>query len=264
MIEAEWLAGTDPMPMLEFIRGKVSDRKLRLFAVACCSHVEHLLQAEYVKACRKAIEVLGRHADGLASDQELASAWRDVPADALDAAHAIAHPGETNIYAVSFAAEAVDRVRSSNLAAATQAVAAAIAYDVLTRCGHPTVDRITDSWKPRQWLGRAQWDADETEIRNLSDYVRASAVEKTHQCHWLRCIVGNPFRHGRFMPAWCSTTIKHLAQVIYDDRAFDRLPILADALEEAGCTNPGILNHCRGPGPHVRGCWLIDLLLKKE
>jgi hypothetical protein len=55
-----------------------------------------------------------------------------------------------------------------------------------------------------------------------------------------------------------------LAQAIYDDRAFDRLPILADALEEAGCDTADILAHCRGPGPHVRGCWVVDLILGKQ
>jgi hypothetical protein len=53
-------------------------------------------------------------------------------------------------------------------------------------------------------------------------------------------------------------------EAIYTDRAFDRLPILADALEEAGCTDAAILEHCRGPGPHVRGCWVVDLLLDKS
>jgi hypothetical protein len=55
-----------------------------------------------------------------------------------------------------------------------------------------------------------------------------------------------------------------LAQAVYDERAYDRLPVLADALEDAGCHDADILTHCRGPGPHVRGCWLIDLLLGKE
>jgi hypothetical protein len=55
-----------------------------------------------------------------------------------------------------------------------------------------------------------------------------------------------------------------LAQVIYDERRFTDLPILADALEEAGCTNSDVLDHCRGPGPHVRGCWVVDLLLDKS
>jgi hypothetical protein len=55
-----------------------------------------------------------------------------------------------------------------------------------------------------------------------------------------------------------------LAQVIYDERRFADLPILADALEEAGCTNTDILDHCRLPGEHVRGCWVVDLILRKE
>jgi hypothetical protein len=55
-----------------------------------------------------------------------------------------------------------------------------------------------------------------------------------------------------------------LAQAIYEDRAFDRLPVLADALEDAGCTNSDLLGHLRGPGPHARGCWVLDLLLGKE
>jgi hypothetical protein len=64
--------------------------------------------------------------------------------------------------------------------------------------------------------------------------------------------------------AWNEGTVVKLTQGIYDDRAFDRLPVLADALEEAGCTNAEILAHCREPGPHVRGCWALDLLLEKE
>jgi hypothetical protein len=64
--------------------------------------------------------------------------------------------------------------------------------------------------------------------------------------------------------AWLSSSVVSLAQAIYDDRTFDRLPILADALEDAGCTNQDILNHCRQPGEHCRGCWVVDLLLGKE
>jgi hypothetical protein len=64
--------------------------------------------------------------------------------------------------------------------------------------------------------------------------------------------------------AWNDGTIPKLAQAIYEERAFDRLPILADALEEAGCDNADILAHCRQPGPHVRGCWVVDLLVGKE
>jgi hypothetical protein len=55
-----------------------------------------------------------------------------------------------------------------------------------------------------------------------------------------------------------------IAESIYDHRAFERMPELADALAAAGCSNPEILSHCRGPGPHVRGCWVVDLVLGKE
>ena len=59
-------------------------------------------------------------------------------------------------------------------------------------------------------------------------------------------------------------TVFALATGIYTERAFDRMPILADALEDAGCDNADILEHCRGDGPHVRGCWVVDLILEKE
>jgi hypothetical protein len=62
-------------------------------------------------------------------------------------------------------------------------------------------------------------------------------------------------------PAWITPAVRHLAQALYDDRAFDQLPILADALEEAGCQDQSILDHLRSPGPHVRGCWPLDLIL---
>jgi hypothetical protein len=87
------------------------------------------------------------------------------------------------------------------------------------------------------------------------------------EAEYLRDVVGNPFRRVGIDPAWLSWgggTVRDLARSIYHDRAFDRTPILADALEEAGCTDADILDHCRGPGPHVRGCWVVDLLLGKQ
>lgn len=63
---------------------------------------------------------------------------------------------------------------------------------------------------------------------------------------------------------WHDRTVPRLAQSIYDDRAFERMPILADAMEEAGCDDKAILRHCRQPGPHARGCWVLDLLLGEE
>ena len=84
---------------------------------------------------------------------------------------------------------------------------------------------------------------------------------------FLREIFGNPFRWTLIDPgwlAWNDGTVPKLAHAIYDERAFDRMPILADALEDAGCNDADILRHCREPGEHVRGCWVIDLLLGKE
>ena len=83
----------------------------------------------------------------------------------------------------------------------------------------------------------------------------------------VRDVFGNPFRPVAVDPAWVAWndgTVARLARAVYDERAFDRLPVLADALEEAGCTDPEILTHCRTPGTHVRGCWLLDLLLDKR
>jgi hypothetical protein len=77
-------------------------------------------------------------------------------------------------------------------------------------------------------------------------------------------IVGPPSRPSVVDGNWLTFTVTALATGIYADRAFDRLPILADALQDAGCDNADILDHCRGPGPHVRGCWCVDLLLSTE
>ena len=84
------------------------------------------------------------------------------------------------------------------------------------------------------------------------------------QCDLLRCIFGNPFRPVAFDPRWRSETAVALAAGIYDGRHFDRLPILADALEDAGCDAVELLNHLRGPGPHARGCWAVDAVLGRE
>ncbi len=82
----------------------------------------------------------------------------------------------------------------------------------------------------------------------------------------LHDVLGNPFRPvtvRRRWLAWDGGTVRNMAQGIYEERAFDRLPVLADALEEAGCHDPELLGHLRGPGPHARGCWAVDPLLGK-
>lgn len=79
----------------------------------------------------------------------------------------------------------------------------------------------------------------------------------------LRCVFGDTLSAATFDPSWRTEATVGLAAGIYDERAFERLPILADALEEAGCEDEAILSHCREPGVHVRGCWVVDLVLGK-
>jgi hypothetical protein len=92
----------------------------------------------------------------------------------------------------------------------------------------------------------------------------ADVVAPAEQCSVLRELFGNPFRPVSFVPTWRAPTVVALAQGMYDDRRFDDMPLLADALEEAGCTEEAILKHCREPGEHVRGCWVVDLILDKN
>ncbi|QDU18833.1 hypothetical protein ETAA1_07290 [Urbifossiella limnaea] len=95
------------------------------------------------------------------------------------------------------------------------------------------------------------------------DSARARSTETAEQVRLLRDIFGNPFHPVALDPAWRTEAVVGLARGAYEDRAFDRLPVLADALEDAGCADGAVLAHCRGPGPHVRGCWVVDLVLGK-
>jgi hypothetical protein len=103
---------------------------------------------------------------------------------------------------------------------------------------------------------------------NSERWLTACKAEKEEESVLLRDIFGNPFRPlPAIDPAWLTWsggTVRKLAEAIYDERAFDRLPVLADALEDAGCSDAGLLGHLRGPGPHARGCWALDLLLGKS
>ena len=80
----------------------------------------------------------------------------------------------------------------------------------------------------------------------------------------IRDIFGNPFRPVAFSPSWRTSTVLALASQMYESRDFGAMPILADALQDAGCDSAEVLDHCRGEGPHVRGCWVVDLVLGKE
>jgi len=98
--------------------------------------------------------------------------------------------------------------------------------------------------------------------------IREAAADFNSECeaqrHLIRDIFGNPFRPVAFDPSWRTTTAVAIAKGMYDSRDFSAMPILADALQDAGCEHADILDHCRSPGPHVKGCWVVDLVLGKE
>ena len=138
--------------------------------------------------------------------------------------------------------------------------------------------RTGDNWFRHDAVEWAAWPPSKEYQGPLQSAARACAgiarsasglpaAESIAQCHLLRDIFWTPYRRTTANADWLTrndNTVKKIAEGIYVGRAFDRLPILADALEDAGCDNADILAHCRGPGPHARGCWAIDLLLGKE
>lgn len=102
----------------------------------------------------------------------------------------------------------------------------------------------------------------EASRRRAATSLAESALAR-EQAGLFRDIFGNPFRPVAFDPGWRTSTVAALAEQMYGSRDFPPMPILADALQDAGCDNEDVLAHCRGAGPHVRGCWGVDLLLGK-
>jgi hypothetical protein len=128
-------------------------------------------------------------------------------------------------------------------------------------------------WKPKRgqagWIGhrRNAYFQVVQSVPLLAGLRGKGHVSLATQASLIREIFGNPLRGAAIQPSWLDWNggaVVRIAQGIDAERAFDRLPVLADALEEAGCTDPAILSHCRGPGPHVRGCWVLDLLTGRE
>jgi hypothetical protein len=110
-------------------------------------------------------------------------------------------------------------------------------------------------WKPTHGSDNTAW---------FAAFAEGIAKEHRAQVPNLRDIIGNPFRPVIIDPAWRTAGVIEQARTIYDDQAFDRMPQLADTPAQAGCHGADILDHCREPGEHVRGCWVVDLLLGKE
>ena len=239
MTEPEWLTCTELKPMLDFLRGKVSNRKLRLFACACCRPVWHSLSEVF----QSAIRVAEDHTDGHATDVELGAAVRS--------AHRVRRKR-------NFLERAVyDAARSSGDAlGVAYNVARAIAFEAAPNPSPTFESKFVDGQYVTEQVppdaARLAWNA-------------AYASHLRLEASFLRDIFGQlPFRPITLDLSSLTPNVVQLAQVIYDDRASDRLPVLADALEEAGCHDADILGHCRQPGPHVRGCWVVDMTLGKE
>ena len=231
MTEQQWLKGVSPTPKLKYLRrNRTSDRKVRLFVVACCRRIYSLLPDDVF---RQAVEVGERFADGLADVAELKS-----------------------IQPVAQCADMLHN-RGENASVGSCAAFASI-YCVAGKLGR--------SEACTGWASAAvSWA--ESGIRSSSENLKGTAArtsEELAQAHLLRDIFGNPFRPVAFDPAWRTDTAVSLARQMYESREFSAMPILADALQDAGCDNPDVLNHCRGEGPHVRGCWVVDLVLGKE
>jgi hypothetical protein len=245
MTEAEWLECGNPRRMLEYL-GRIenfSQRKLRLFAVACCREIVHLCP-EPQRLFLTGLEAAERFADGLISEAELTEAdeplveierrLEDGPEDdsldvTLSSCKAV---GQT------MCLDEADHPYLYRMADVILHVTNAVAFE---SCPHP-------------------WDE-----RNVGLWTQTAEAKKVSLAAIVREIFGNPFCPITFPSAWRTSDVMLLAQGIYDAKAFDQMPILADALQDAGCDSEDILAHCReAKQAHVRGCWVVDLVLGKE
>jgi hypothetical protein len=259
MTEEEWLRSDDQLAMricLESV-GTVSERKLRLFAVACCRRVEH----RFLDPCQgQAVEVLERYADGQVSAEELELA--SSAADQFDEGHELLSEEREDVLsetldAAYHAARAVAQATCNDPPGEDYPTYFHRVYDTIMH----VVDAATvAAIEAGRMAGKTYPDV----FTHLADRTIGQDAEKQALAALLRDIVGNPFRPVAVESGWLTSTVTELARGIYEGRAFDRLPILADALQDAGCDEAEILGHCRGPGPHVRGCWVVDLVLGKS
>ena len=233
--EAEWLALAEPKAMLDHLNGPddFRKRKLRLFACACCRRIEHLLVDPRSRA---AIDGAERLADGRADEDERVTFNREA------AAAASRLPENTVRSRAAWACVNASYQRAGDTIYACYNATYAV------QLGHGTAQGI--GYLSPEWLPAT------AEVRK---------AELAAQCALVRDLLGPLlFRAVAVEPAWLTAndgSARKLAQTIDAERAYDQLPVLADALEDAGCADAEVLGHLRSPGPHVRGCWVLDLLL---
>jgi len=229
MTEGEWWScnPTDLDMMLTFLReNRASTRKVWLFACACCRGIWPLFTDQRSQA---AVEVAERYVDGFVTSAELKAASNHA-SDAIDAS------GQTRALSIMAHRVTGSEAKGNPWSAASYAFA----------------DLLDASWR----LERFRF------TKKLTNGQRREIFDVTAR---LQDIFGPlPFRDvsmDRTVLEWNDRTVHKIAQTIYDERDFNHLPILADALEDAGCDNEEILSHCRRPGSHSRGCWCVDLIL---
>lgn len=116
----------------------------------------------------------------------------------------------------------------------------------------------------RDYLGDAPIHLGDPDLLSVWNVVASAGIEHSELADLLREVIGNPFLPVQFEEQWRTTAVVKLAHKIYDEEAFDQMPALADVLEKAGCDNQRILKHCRRKANHVRGCWVLDLVLKSD
>jgi hypothetical protein len=241
MREGEWLTSAEPDAMLGFLRRKAGDRKLRLFACACvrrtpAGHAETVWDLLGDARSRRAVELAERYADGEVGDAALAQAHAASRSAVREAA--LWAPSEAVVSARMSASEAAD--------AAYQ-----LPWDAAAAAAH--------------WAATAAHQGGIPGERGAAE---------AHIARLLREVFGNPFRPLRVEAGWATWqagVVARLARAAYDVRRLppgtldgSRLAVLADALEEAGCTDPAILGHLRLGEDHVRGCFVLDGLLGRE
>jgi hypothetical protein len=223
MSAAAWLACDNVEAMMSCFPVGASDRKLRLFAVACCRRLPGLSPLS-----RQALDLAERFAEGLARVDDLAR----VSGFLLTSPDQVDYP--------------LDRTVNPEQVLAYHAPLA-VGWTVVSPDIHSAAEAAAQT---AYYAGVA--------VPGLA--------ERSAQADLLADLLLRPpcARLPEGWRTWNDGMLVQLAESIHFERAFDRLPILADALEDAGCTDLDILTHCRGAGPHFRGCWALDLLLGKS
>jgi hypothetical protein len=241
--EAAWFTCTDPRPMFTLLRGKERGRKFRLFSCACCRRIAHLLTDD---RSHHALDIFERFLNGELTLTEY-SAGERAAADACAAQARIAGAND-----FSRGISEADRVRQFASMFAAQAVA---------DCFGNVTSAPADCCGALRGYGTAEL-TDDAQLREIGD--RIESDERAAQASLLRDVYGNPFAPVTLEPAWRTNSVVSLARQMYDARDFEPMPELADTLQDAGCENEAILTHCRYSAlTHVRGCWVVDLVLGK-